>query len=163
MAGTTSPPAPTTAPVVGIDVSARWFDVARGAALRRFPNTGQGIAACVSWLGPAGPDVRVGLEATGTYSLPLATALHAAGHPVFVGNPLSLARYRQATLARTKTDKLDARGIARFCAAHALHPWAPTSAAPQRLHVLVATRQPLLEPAHRIRTRKHAAGSSACP
>ena len=163
MAGTTVPPAPTAAPVVGIDVSARWFDVARGAALRRFQNTAEGIAACVRWLGPAGPHVRVGLEATGTYSLPLATALHAAGHTVFVCNPLSLARYRQATLARTKTDKLDARCIARFCAAHALHPWAPTSAAHQRLHVLVATRQTLLAQAQQLRNRQHAAGSTACP
>jgi transposase len=163
MAGTTSLPAPPAAPVVGIDVSARWFDVARGAEVRRFPNTGQGITACLGWLGPAGPDVRVGLEATGTYSLPLATALHAAGHTVFVCNPLSVARYRQATLARTKTDKLDARCIARFCAAHALHPWAPTSAAHQRLHVLVATRQTLLAQAHQLRNRQHAAGYTACP
>jgi transposase len=163
MAGTIAPPTPAAAPVVGIDISARWFDVARGAALRRFPNTGPGIAACVSWLGTAGPDVRVGLEATGTYSLPLATALHAAGHTVFVCNPLSLARYRQATLARTKTDRLDARCIARFCAAHELHPWAPTSVAHQRLHVLVATRQTLLGQAHQLRNRQHAAGYTACP
>jgi transposase len=163
MAGTISPPVPTPAPVVGIDVSARWFDVARDAELRRFPNTGQGIVACVRWLGAAGAAMRVGLEATGTSSLPLATALHAAGHPVFVCNPVSLARYRQATLARTKTDKLDARCIARFCAAPALHPWAPTSAAHQRLHVLVATRQTLLEQAQQLRNRQHAAGSTACP
>jgi transposase len=103
------------------------------------------------------------LEATGPSSLPLATALHAAGLTVFVCNPLSLARYRQATLARTKTDKLDARCSARFCAAHALHPWAPTSAAQQRLHVLVAPRQPLLGHAQQLRTRQHAAGSTACP
>ena len=122
MAGTPSLPAPPAAPVVGIDVSARWFDVARGAEQRRFPNTGQGIAAGVGWLGPAGPGVRGGLEATGTYSLPLATARRAAGHTVFVCNPLRVARYRRAALARARTDTLDARGIARFCAAHALHP-----------------------------------------
>jgi transposase len=154
---------PTVDPVVGIDVSARWFDAARGAALRRFPNTDAGIHACLRWLTAAGGAVRVGLEATGTYSLPLARALHAAGHTVFVGDPLSLARYRPATLARPKTDKLDARGIARFCAAPALHPWAPASAAHQRLHVLVAARQTLVEPAHRRRDRQPAAGSTPCP
>ena len=110
-----------------------------------------------------GPPCASAWRPTGTYSLPLATALHAAGHTVFVCNPLSLARYRQATLARTKTDKLDARCIARFCAAHALHPWAPTSAAHQRLHVLVATRQTLLAQAHQLRNRQHAAGYTACP
>ena len=154
--------APLTDPVVGIDISARWFDAARGPELRRFPNTATGISACLRWLAAAGGAARVGLEAPGTYSLPLATALHAAGHTVFVCSPLSLARYRQATLARTKTDKLDARCIARFCAAHALHPWAPTSAAHQRLHVLVATRKTLVEQAHRLRNRQHAAGYTPC-
>jgi transposase len=158
MASTT----PTVEPVVGIDISARWFDAARGAELRRFPNTDAGISACLRWLATVGAE-RVGLEATGTYSLPLATALPAAGHTVFVCNPLSLARYRQATLARTKTDKLDARCIARFCAAHALHPWAPASVAHQQLHVLVATRQTLVEQAHRLRNRQHAAGCTPCP
>ena len=155
------PPAPAE-PLVGIDVSARWFDAARGPELRRFANTAAGISACLRWLAPAGAG-RVGLEATGTSSLPLASALHAAGHTVFVCNPLSLARYRQATLARTKTDKLDARCIARFCTAHALHPWSPASVAHQQLHALVATRQTLLEPAHRLRNRPPAAGYTPCP
>ena len=89
----------------GIDVSARWCDVAAGPAatdVQRFANTPAGIRACVSWLtdlAGVGRPVRVGMEATGTYSLPLATALHAAGHTVYVCNPLSLARYGQAILA----------------------------------------------------------------
>jgi transposase len=145
--------APTADPVVGIDISARWFDAARGAELRRFPNTDEGIRVCLHWLATVGTAVRVGLEATGTYSLPLASALHAAGHTVFVCNPQSLARYRPATLARTKTDKLDARCVARLCTAHALHPWRPASAAHQRLRALVATRQTLAEQAHRLRNR----------
>jgi transposase len=33
----------------------------------------------------------------------------------------------------------------------------------QRLHVLVATRQSLVEQAHRLRNRQHAAGSTPCP
>src|SRR5262249_42304844 len=144
--------------VVGIDISARWFDAARGPERRRFPTTATGLGDGLRWLAPAGGAGRVGLEATGTYALPLASALHAAGHTVFVCNPLSLARSRQATLARTKTDKLDARCIARFCAAPALQPWAPPSAAHQQLHVLVATRQTLLAQAHQLRNRQHAAG-----
>jgi transposase len=80
-----------------------------------------------------------------------------------ITTPHSLAHYRQATLARTKTDKLDARCIAQFCTAHALHPWSPASVAHQQLHALVATRQTLLEQAHRIRNRQHAAGYTPCP
>ncbi len=153
----------------GIDVSARWFDVAAGPAatdVQRFANTPDGIRACVSWLAGvagAGRPVRVGMEATGTYSLPLATALHAAGHTVYVCNPLSLARYGQAMLARTKTDALDARRIARFCAAHELAPWSPSSAAHQQLHALVSTREVLVGQAQRLRNRQHAADYTSCP
>src|SRR5215210_6627060 len=148
---------PTT---YGVDISARWFDVARGAEVRRFPNTPAGIAACLDWLGEAGGPVRVGMEATGSYHLPLATALDEAGHTVFVCNPLSLARYAEAVLARTKTDATDARRIARFCEAHAPAPWRPASPAQQRLHALVATRQALLGQIQQLRNRQGAAGST---
>jgi transposase len=132
---------PTT---FGVDISARWFDVAHAEAVRRFPSTPTGIAACLAWLAEFGGQVRVGMEATGAYHLPLATALYEAGHTVFVCNPLSLARYAEAVLARTKTDAADARRIARFCEAHELAPWSPASPAHQRLHALVATRAALL-------------------
>jgi transposase len=102
------------------------------------------------------------MEATGSYHLPLATALHEAGHTVFVCNPLSLARYAQAVLARTKTDAADARRIARFCEAHAVVPWSPASPAHQRLHALVATRAARLEQVQRLRNRQGAAGFTAC-
>ena len=150
---------PTT---FGVDISARWFDVAHLEAVRRFPNTPAGIAACLRWLAEFGGPVRVGMEATGAYHLPLATALHEAGHTVFVCNPLSLARYAEAVLARTKTDATDARRIARFCEAHDLAPWSPASPAQQRLHALVATRQALLRQIQQLRNRQDAAGSTAC-
>jgi hypothetical protein len=45
----------------------------------------------------------VGRAATGSYHLPLATAVPAAGNEVLVGNPPSIARSSQAVLARTTT------------------------------------------------------------
>ena len=150
---------PTT---FGVDISARWFDVARGAEARRFPNTPAGIAAFLGWLEEAGGPVRVGMETTGSYHLPLATALYEAGHTVFVCNPLSLARYAEAELARTKTDATDARRIARFCEAHTLTPWRPASPAQQRMHALVATRQALLGQIQQLRNRQGAAGYTPC-
>ena len=148
---------PTT---FGIDISARWFDVAHQADVRRSPNTSAGIGACLRWLARFGGPVRVGMEATGAYHLPLATALHGAGHTVFVCNPLSLARYGEAVLARTKTDAAEARRIARFCDVHDLHPWAPPSPAYQRLHALVATRQALVAQVQQLRNRQDAARST---
>ncbi len=141
------------AQTLGVDISARWFDVAHGGAVRRFPNTSEGITTCLAWLAEFGGPVRVGMEATGSYHLPLAMALHEAGHTVFVCNPLSLARSSQAVLARTKTDATDARRIARFCAAHDLVTWSPASPAHRRLHALVATRAMLVRELQALRNR----------
>jgi transposase len=147
-----------SAETLGVDVSTRWFDVARGAEGRRFPNTAEGIAACLAWVAELGAPVRAGMEATGVYHLPLAAALHAAGHAVLVCNPLSIARYAEAVLARTKTDATDARLIARFCAAHDVAPWTPTPAAQQRLRALLTARETLVQERLRLRNRQHAAG-----
>jgi len=151
-----------SAQTLGIDVSARWFDVARDAEVRRFPNNAEGIAACLAWLSQLGAPVRAGMEATGVYHLPLAAALHAAGHAVLVCNPLSIARYAQAVLARTKTDATDARLIARFCGAHDGAPWTPTPAAQRRLRALLTARETLVQERLRLGNRQHAAGYPAC-
>jgi transposase len=58
----------------GVDISARWFDVAYAEEVRRFANISTGITACLAWLATFGMPVRVGMEATGSYHLPLATA-----------------------------------------------------------------------------------------
>ena len=143
---------------LGVDISARWFDVAHGQEVRRFTNTSSGITACLAWLATFGMPVRVGMEATGSYHLPLATALHEAGHRVLVCNPLSLARYSQAVLARTKTDATDARRIARFCEAHDVAPWAPAPPTQQRLRALITARETLVQERLRLSNRQHAAG-----
>jgi transposase len=148
----------------GVDISARWFDVAAAHAqpVRRFPNTPTGITACLDWLATFGRPVRAGMEATGWYHLPLATALHAAGHVVLVCNPLSIARYSQAVLARTKTDALDARRIARFCEAHEVAPRTPASPAQQQLRALLTARKTLVQERLRLGNRQHAAGYTTC-
>jgi transposase len=150
-----------SAQTLGVDVSARWFDVAGDGEVRRLPNSPGGIAACLARLAALGEPARVGMEATGSYHRPLATALRAAGHTVLVCNPLSIARYAQAVLARTKTDAVDARRIARFCAAHELVPCMPAPAAQQRLRALVTARQTLVQEQLRLRNRQHAAGYTA--
>jgi transposase len=146
----------------GVDISARWFDVAHGEDVRRFANASTGITACLTWLATFGTPVRVGMEATGSYHLPLATALHAAGHSVLVCNPLSIARYSQAVLARTKTDATDARRIARFCEAHEVPPWTPASPGQQHLRALLTARETLVQERLRLSNRQHAAGYTAC-
>jgi transposase len=146
----------------GVDISARWFDVAQAEEVRRFATTPTGITACLDWLATVGTPVRVGMEATGSYHLPLATALYAAGHTVLVCNPLSIARYSQAMLARTKTDATDARRIARFCEVHDIPRWTPASPAQQHLRALLTARETLVQVRLRLTNRQHAAGYTAC-
>jgi transposase len=138
-----------------VDISARWFDVAYAEEVRRFGNTSTGVTACLAWLATFGTPVRVGMEATGSYHLPLATALHGAGHVVLVCNPLSIARYSQAVLARTKTDATDARRIARFCEAQEVPPWTPATPAQQHLRALLSARETLVQERLRLGNRQH--------
>src|SRR6476646_1456883 len=58
----------------------------------------------------------VALEATGHYWRNLFVALLAKGYAVAVLNPLRTRRFAEEKLQRTKTDAIDAPGIARFTA-----------------------------------------------
>ncbi len=61
-----------------------------------------------------GPPVLVAMEATGHYWKNLYAALVAAGHSVVLLNPLKTRRFQDSALERTKTDAIDAAGVARF-------------------------------------------------
>ena len=61
-------------------------------------------------------DTLVAMEATGHYWTNLFAALAARGFAVALLNPLRTARFASEDLARTKTDAIDALGIARFAA-----------------------------------------------
>ena len=54
------------------------------------------------------------MEASGVYYLNLAVFLHQQGVTVSVANPLSVRRFCQIQLVRTKTDKKDAAMIASY-------------------------------------------------
>jgi transposase len=66
-------------------------------------------------LGPA-EGCLVALEATGHYWRNVFIALLAKGYAVAVLNPLRTRRFAEEELQRTKTDAIDALGIARFAA-----------------------------------------------
>lgn len=59
-------------------------------------------------------EVRVVMEATGAYHLPLLTSLQQAGIFVSVINPLAMKKYASLTLRKGKTDKLDSVRIANY-------------------------------------------------
>jgi transposase len=63
-------------------------------------------------LGP--PPALIVMEATGHYWKNVFAVLVAAGHEVALVNPLSARRFQDAGLERTKTDAIDAAGLARL-------------------------------------------------
>lgn len=99
----------------GIDAGQRFLDVALAPAGASFrvPNLPEGIARLLDRLLQAGVR-RVVLEAIGPYAQRLVQALAATGFEVGIVNPRRIKAFREAEGGRAKTDRLDARLIARF-------------------------------------------------
>ncbi|MFM1027661.1 IS110 family transposase, partial [Yersinia enterocolitica] len=101
-----------------------------------FANTPTGFHAFLLWLAPYGP-CHICMEATGAYSLPLATYLYDAGYPVSVENAARIHAFGQSELIRNKTDKGDAKMIARYCHLHKPPEWKPVPVNERKLQVLI--------------------------
>jgi transposase len=104
----------------GIDVGGERHMVAmvgeEGEVLCRsspFGEDASGYAHLFELLGPS-EGCLLALEATGHYWRNLFVALVAKGYAVAVLNPLRTRRFAEEELQRTKTDAIDALGIARF-------------------------------------------------
>lgn len=99
----------------GVDAGQRFLDVALAPSGQTFrmPNLAEGIAEIIARLKRSGVR-RVVLEAIGPYAEPLVKALSVAGFEVGIVNPRRIKAFREAEGGRAKTDRLDARLIARF-------------------------------------------------
>lgn len=99
----------------GVDVGRDFFDVglAPSGQVFRIVNGPKGVDAVVARLKRAGV-ARVVLESIGGYAARLVRALAEAGFDVGVIDPKRIRALRVAEGGRTKTDRLDARLIARF-------------------------------------------------
>ena len=149
--------------VIGCDVSKAWVDVcdARAPASRstRIANAQGQIEG---WVGTLPAGCRVGVEATGTMHELLAQCLVRAGHTVYVLNPRWVHAYARALGVRGKTDRSDARLIARYVAAEGdhLHPYCPPRPEQAELRRLLLRRIELakLRAATRMSLGEQAAG-----
>ncbi len=103
---------------VGIDVSKATLDVAFGAdgELVQVTNDEAGIKDLVARLAKAAPELVV-LEATGGYESLVAAAVAGKDIPVAVVNPRQVRDFAKATGVLAKTDRIDARVLARFAEA----------------------------------------------
>jgi transposase len=140
-----------TLPVLGIDIAKLKFNVClinQSGKLKHkvLPNTATGFEQLRDWLSKQGVEhVHACLEATGTYGESLSLFLHEAGHTVSVVNPAAIKAFAQSRLSRTKTDRVDAELIARFCQAQEPPAWTPLPAEVRELQALVRRLEALIE------------------
>lgn len=110
--------------VVGIDVGKKHHAAAGVTALGAdfgrvlwFPQLRAGIDRLENLLlKPLGQpsQILIGMEATGHYWMPLYFELRRRGYEMVVINPIQTQRHFRTRIRKAKTDKLDARSIARL-------------------------------------------------
>jgi transposase len=140
-----------TEPILGIDLAKLKFNVClinlKGKLTHKvFPNNATGFGQLSDWLSTQGVErVHACMEATGTYGEALSLSLHEAGHTVSVVNPAAIKAFAGSRLSRTKTDRVDAELIARFCLAQEPARWTPLPAEVRELQALVRRMESLIE------------------
>lgn len=152
-----APVAPNTPMWVGIDVSKAWLDVAVGPAspVQRVTNAEPAIADLVSAL-TRQPLAGVVVEATGGLETAVASAVAAAGLPVAVVNPRRVREFARSIGQLAKTDRHDARLLARFGAQTQPRCRPLPDAATVELGRLVTRRRQLVEMLTAERNRRQA-------
>ena len=81
---------------------------------KEYPHTEVGLEQMADAILGLGEDTRVIMEATGHYHEPVAAALHGYGLYVTVMNPLFIKQSGGGSIRKVKTDKADARKIAKY-------------------------------------------------
>jgi transposase len=103
------------------------------------------------------PDqVLLVLEATSTYWIRLACAVHAAGYAVSVVNPKQAHDFAKALLQRAKTDPLDAAVLAQLGAKLTPARWTPPPTLYQQFQQRLAERDSLLGLRQQVLNQHHA-------
>ena len=137
-------------PVLGIDVSKAKLDIALRFADGKIrskvvSNNTKGFSELTVWLSKFElTGLHVCMEATGIYWEAVAEYLTDTGFTVSVVNPSRIKAHGLSLQVRTKTDAVDARLIADFCASQVPKPWTAPSPHIRELRALVARREALV-------------------
>ena len=133
-------------PYVGIDVAKATLDVAIGSdgELVQVENREAGIAQLVKRLGEAAPALVV-LEATGGYESLVAAAVAGREIAVAVVNPRQVRDFAKATGVLAKTDRIDARVLARFAEAVRPEPRPLPTAEAKELEEFLGRRRQIVD------------------
>jgi len=138
-------------PALGLDIAKLKFNaclIQDSGKLKHkvFPNSDAGFEQLTEWLSKQGVErVHACLEATGTYGEALALFLQQSGQRVSVVNPAAIKAFAQSRLSRTKTDRVDAELIARFCQAQEPPLWTPLAVEVRELQALARRLESLIE------------------
>lgn len=154
--------------IIGVDIAKLKFDVARLCEGKykhaKFTNDVNGYAEFVIWLTQFGDDnVHICMEATGAYSLPLAEFLTDTGYRVSVINPAQIHAFGKSELNRAKTDKADAKLIARYGLQATLDVWIPLPRNIRDLQAMTRRIEHLLEMQQMERNRLDTADTTIIP
>jgi transposase len=128
---------------LGIDVAKAKLDCALRLPNGKFrtkviANSDDGFNQLIDWLSShQATAVHACMEATGIYWEAISQFLATAGVAVSVVNPAQIKAYGASRLTRSKTDAVDARLIADFCAERQPAPWQAYSASEITLRALV--------------------------
>lgn len=156
---------------IGVDVSKNKFDAALMTAQGKyrskvFENTAVGFDRFLEWIQAnvehGRSNVQVCMEATGAYHEALANFLFDSQVKVFVVNPLRVKRFVESEGQRNKTDKGDAKALARFAGHNELDAWEAPSKGVRELQALVMRLQSLKSMRESELNRLEVAHPSVC-
>jgi len=141
--------------IVGIDVSKDTFNAHWADKDGKYQNSLKGWRKL---LGDAPQEASFAMEATGYYHYRLASYLHSKGRTVMVFNPLRLRRWVQSLGTKAKTDKKDARLIARYAQTEEAGrlEWEPMSTKHARARTIVSILSGISRLATAAGNMKHA-------
>jgi transposase len=152
---------------VGIDVSKASLEIVligsgkNASASHTVPNTEDGFGQLLNWLEKQTDvgleknrgQVHVCLEASGDYQRPVARFLYERGLTVSIVNPLRTSAYAESQLTRSKTDRVDARLLARFCKKEEPSPWEPSSSEQKSLKEMTRGLEQLKKERDRLKNQ----------
>jgi transposase len=150
---------------VGVDIAAKTFvatwalDPATAPTAVSFDQSEDGFSAFLQQLGATGvtPNATlVVMEATGSYWVALAIALHQADYVVSVLNPRQVVLFARSLPRRGKTDALDAQLLVRFAAERQPAPWIPPEQVYHELRQRLVVRDGLLHMRTHAKNQRHA-------
>lgn len=147
----------------GIDVSAKELVLADvNNKSKTFSNNSSGHKQIFDFLKSRNSEVYVCMEATGVYSLDIATVLsNVKGINVMVVNPKSAKDFASACMNRSKTDRVDAHSLALYASKFDFIKWVPPSRQFYEIRIISRRIQALKQDIAAEKNRLHAYKATA--